>query len=207
MHEPAGVLTRDPARAGNGDAAVQRDRGLVGDERAPLRDPGAPGLVLASRLDAVGELDRDALRPRAAPGRPGLGVRVARAGDDTRDPGCEHGVDARRRRAVVRAGLHRHVERRAARPLAGGLERHDLSVPARRPRSRPRRRSRRPRRRRRRPSAWDRPCPALRLRARAPAANSCQGFYQAAIRLRQVLAREDAAADDEQVRARLVHAA
>ncbi len=57
-------------------------------------------------------------------------VRVELAGDDARDPGLEHGVDAGRRRAVVRAGLHRHVERPAARGLARSVERDPLSVPA-----------------------------------------------------------------------------
>ena len=131
VHEPAGLLPGDPARAGNRDAAVQRHRGLVGDERPTLRDPGAPGLVLAPRLDAVGELDLDALGLEPFQAATRLGVRVARAGDDTRDPGCEHGVDARWCGAVVRARLHRHVERRAAGLLAGGLEGDDFSVPTR----------------------------------------------------------------------------
>ena len=95
------------------------------------RDPRAPGLVLSSRFKAVGELDRDTLGLEPLEPTGCLGVRIARAGDDTGNPGGEHGVDARRRGAVVRAGLHRHVERRAARPLAGGVERDDLAVPSR----------------------------------------------------------------------------
>ena len=42
----------------------------------------------------------------------------------------KHRVDARRRAPVVRARLHRHVQRRAARTLAGGLERNHLRVRA-----------------------------------------------------------------------------
>ena len=68
VHEPARLLARDPALAGHGDAAVERDRRLVGDERAAERDPRAPGLVLAPRLEAVGELDLDARsRSRSSP--------------------------------------------------------------------------------------------------------------------------------------------
>ena len=128
MHEPARLLARDPALARDGDAAVERDRRLVGDERAPERRPGAPRLVLAARLEAVDQLGLDALlaQPRETAAR--LRVRIERPGDDAGDPGGEHGVDAGRRRPVVGAGLHRHVERRAAGLLARRRERDDLAV-------------------------------------------------------------------------------
>ena len=45
----------------------------------------------------------------------GLGVRIARAEDDARDACRDDRVGARRRRAVVRARLERHVHRRAPR--------------------------------------------------------------------------------------------
>ncbi len=61
---------------------------------------------------------------------PCSGVRVELAGDDTRDAGLEERIDARRRRAVVRAGLERDVDRRAAGSLAGSLECDDLGVRA-----------------------------------------------------------------------------
>ena len=43
-------------------------------------------------------------------------------------PGCEDRVDARRRSAVVVAGLERHVERLSARSVARCLQRDDLGV-------------------------------------------------------------------------------
>ena len=116
---------------GHGDAAVERDRRLVGHERAAERDPGAPGLVLAPRLEAVGELDLDAGRARAARGRRAAsGFGSSDPATTRATPAASDRVDARRRRAVVGARLHRHVERRAAGALAGGLERDDLAVPA-----------------------------------------------------------------------------
>ena len=130
VHEPAALLAGHPAPAGHGDPAVERDRDLVGDERPAARDPRPPRLVLRARLEAVVELGLDAglAQPLEPAGR--LGVRVARAGHDPRDAGRDRRLGARRRRAPVRARLHRHVERRAARPLAGRGERDDLAVPA-----------------------------------------------------------------------------
>src|SRR5262249_1941417 len=55
-------------------------------------------------------------------------VRVERTGDDAGDAGLEHRPGAWRRRAVVAARLHRHVERRASRPLARGGEGDHLGV-------------------------------------------------------------------------------
>ena len=106
------------------------DRRLVDDERAPETLPGAPGLVLPSRLEAVVELDLDPGRakPLEASGR--LRVRVEAAGDDPGDSRGEDRVDARRRAAMVGAGLHRHEERRAAGSVACRSERHDLAVRA-----------------------------------------------------------------------------
>ena len=86
VDEPPRLLARHPARAGHGDAAVERDRGLVGDERAAERDPRAPGLVLLPRLEAVVELDLDARRAQPLEPAGGLGVRVERARDDAGDP-------------------------------------------------------------------------------------------------------------------------
>ena len=117
-------------RAGHGDLAVERDRDLVGDERPAARDQRPPRLVLRARLEAVVELGLDAglAQPLETAGR--LGVRVARAGHDARHARGDRRLRARRRRAPVRARLHRHVERRAARPLARRGERDDLAVPA-----------------------------------------------------------------------------
>ena len=74
VHEPPGRLARDPAPAGYGDAPVQRDR-LVRDEGPPEREPGAPGLVLAARLEAVGVHRLDALRAQPVEPAARLGVR------------------------------------------------------------------------------------------------------------------------------------
>ena len=122
-------------RAGHGDAAVERDRDLVGHERAPERHPGAPGLVLA-RAPRSGRRSSTSTPGLAQPLEPaaGLRVRVERAGDDARDSRLERPRRRTAASAVVRARLERHVERRAARALAGRLERDDLGVAAR-PRS------------------------------------------------------------------------
>ena len=117
--------------AGDRDPSVERHGSLVGDERPPFHDPGTPALVLAPRLEALDELDVDALLPEAVEPARGLGVRIGCPGDDAGDAGRDDRVDARRRRAVVRARLHRHVEGGTAGALAGGCERDDLSVPAR----------------------------------------------------------------------------
>ena len=129
VHPPARLLARHPAAARDGDAAVERDRGLVRDERTPERLPHAPRLVLPARGEIVEELDLDprgakALEPAAVDDR----VRVAGADDDARDPGVDHGVGAGRRAAVVGARLERHVEGRAARGVSGLLERDRLGV-------------------------------------------------------------------------------
>src|SRR6185369_7105606 len=75
------------------------------------------------------DLDVDPGRPQpleTAPGDPRIGIAVA--GHDLGDPRRDHRVSARRRAAVVRAGLQGHIERRAARPLSGVAERLDLGM-------------------------------------------------------------------------------
>src|SRR5204862_1452411 len=59
VHTPPRLLARDPAAAGHGDAAVERDRRLVRHERTGERLPDAPRLVLAPRGEIVEELDLD----------------------------------------------------------------------------------------------------------------------------------------------------
>ena len=129
VHAPPRLLARHPAAARHGDATVERDRRLVGDERPAERLPHAPGLVLASRGEIVEELDLDpggaeALEPAPVDDR----VRIASADDDARDSGGDDRVGARRRAPVVGARLERHVERRPARRVAGLLERDRLRV-------------------------------------------------------------------------------
>ena len=60
-------------------------------------------------------------------------VGVLHGGDDPRDAAGDDGVDAGRSRAMMRAGLQRHVKRRAARGFAGGGEGDRLGVRARPP--------------------------------------------------------------------------
>ena len=168
MDEPAGLLARDPALAGHGDAAVQRRRRLVGDERAPQRGPGPPGLVLAARLEAVHQLGLDALFAQAREPAARLRIGIERPCDDAANPGGEHGVDAGRRRArdARTAPSSRRAWRRApARPPPRARRPRRGARPSR---SRPRRRSRRPRRRPLRSSASDTPCRPLRAPMPAP---------------------------------------
>ena len=130
VHATTALLACHPAGAGHGHAPVEGDGELERHERPPRRDPGAPGLVLRPRLEGVGVLDLDAGCGEQARGRrgpPGSG-RASRRPLSPRPP--QHGLRARRRRAVVGAGLHRHVERRAAGALAGRLERDHLGVRA-----------------------------------------------------------------------------
>ena len=50
VHPSTALLAGDPARARDGHPPVERHCDLVGDERPPLGDPDAPGLVLQPRL-------------------------------------------------------------------------------------------------------------------------------------------------------------
>ena len=59
MDAPPRLLARHPAAAGHGDAAVERDRRLVRDERPAEGLPDAPRLVLPARGEVVEELDLD----------------------------------------------------------------------------------------------------------------------------------------------------
>src|SRR2546427_1755014 len=128
MHEPARLLPRHPARSGNGDPPVERGRDFVGHERALPRHPRAPGLVLAPRLERVGELDLDPglTEPLGATGH--LRIGIEGADHDSTDAGGHDGVDAGRRRSALRAGLERHVERATARAVPGGAKRVDFGV-------------------------------------------------------------------------------
>ena len=148
-------LPRHPPRARNADAAVERDRDLVRHERPTRRDPSAPLLDLLAAPESevvVRELRLDTRLAKPLEAAAVLRIRVALPRDDASDAGREERVDARRRRAVVRAGLEGDVHRRAARLLPCGVERDDLGVrPLPCARASPRRRSR-PRQRRQRPT-------------------------------------------------------
>ena len=131
VHEPARLLARDPALAGDGDAAVERDRRLVGDERAPERRPRAPRLVLATRLEAVRQLRLDAL------------LRVSRAspppasGFGSSEPATTRAIPAARTAStqggVVPWWTHGSIVTKSVAPRArspGRRERDDLAVAA-----------------------------------------------------------------------------
>ena len=131
VDELPGRLARDPALARHADAPVERDRDLVRDERPARGRPRPPLLDLLAAAER--ELARRRARPRRRPrgasrGRLHASDRIALTRDHARDAGLEQRVDARRRRAVVRARLEGHVHRGAARLLARGFERDDLRV-------------------------------------------------------------------------------
>src|SRR4051812_29033743 len=128
VHEPPALLAGDPAPVRDGDAAVEGRRGLVGDEGAAEPRPGQPALDQRPRLEALLDLHVDPGRPEPLGPAARVLARIRGADDDPCDPGREDRVDAGRRAAVVRAGLQRDVERRAARLLPRRLERPNLGV-------------------------------------------------------------------------------
>ena len=133
VDEPARVLAGDPARSRHADAAVERDRHLVRDERSPGRDPRPPLLDLLTTSEAelsVGELDVDAVLPKPVEAATVIRMWIELSGDDTRHPGRQERIDARRRRPVMRAGLERDVDRRAACVRSRRLQCDDLGVRA-----------------------------------------------------------------------------
>ena len=69
-----------------------------------------------------------AARSRAWPGAGDLRIGVFQRRDDAGDARRDDGVGAGRRLAVMRAGLERHVKRRAARGRAGAAQRLDLRM-------------------------------------------------------------------------------
>ena len=196
--------------AGHGDAAVERDRGLVGDERPAARDPRAPGLVLA----------RAPRRCRRARPR-----RRRRAAARARPPPRGSGRASRRRRARSRP---RAPRRRTAASSRGARTAPSSRRASRRAPARRRPRARRPRRAGRPASVAPSPTTSpsgdddradrrLRigavpraalgelerpLKAHASACDRAGGRRAARSSL-----REDAAAGDEQVGARLAHRA
>ena len=142
----AAALAGDPlrvARAGR-DLAVERARHLQRDERQARAGVLAEGLVEEAgggRLGALGELDLAAVvaqHPGAAAAR--LLARVLGGDHDALDRGREDRLGARRRPAVVGAGLERHEHRRPleigpARARVGdrgdlGVRAAELGVPA-----------------------------------------------------------------------------
>ena len=175
MHAPPRRLAGHPASPRHRHPPVDRQRGLVRDERASERLPRAPGLVLSPRLEAIVQLDGDAgpAKPLETPCC--LGVRVD--GSPRRHVRCpprrprRHTAgssrDGRRAPWSRTASPHGRARQqpRAQRSRRGGR---------RRPPSRPRRRSSRRRRRRRPRWGWDTRRPPPRSRARARGRGSCR---------------------------------
>ena len=131
VHATARCLTGDPALARHGDAAVERHRRLVGDERPAERDPRAPRLVLAPRLEAVGVLDLDARSRGAARAHP------APRGSGRSEPATTRATPAASTASthggVVPWWAHGSIVTKSVAPRArspAGFERDDLAVPA-----------------------------------------------------------------------------
>ena len=86
-------------------------------------------MVVARLLGPDSDIDRNArgAQPRMAFARD-FGIGVFERRHDARNTRGDHGIGAGRRLAVVRAGLQRDVQRRAARRLAGTPQRLDLGM-------------------------------------------------------------------------------
>ena len=117
-------------RARRAGFAVGRDRELEHDVGpAVAHAPDVAGMIAPRLLGADADLDRDARRaqPRVARARD-FGIGIFERRDDARNAGGDDGVGAGRRLAVMRAGLERDVERRAARRRAGAAQGFDLGM-------------------------------------------------------------------------------
>ena len=91
--------------------------------------PDVAGMVMARLFGADADVDRNA--SRAQPRMPrtrDFGIRVFQRRDDAGNTPRDDGVGTGRRFSVVRAGLQRHVKRRAPRRLAGATQRLDLRM-------------------------------------------------------------------------------
>ena len=132
MHAVAHRLAgdRDRLAAGRAGFAVGRDCELEHDVRAAVAHAAdVAGMVAARLVGADADLDDNAGRaqPRMA-GAGDFGIGIFERGDDARNSGGDDGIGAGRRFAVMRAGLERDVERRAARRGAGAAQRLDLGM-------------------------------------------------------------------------------
>ena len=121
------AIGRRPGAAGlavGGDRELEHDAGP-----AIAHAPDVAGMVAARRFGADADVDRNARRaqPRMSRARD-FGIGILERRDDARDAGGDDGVGARRRFAVMRAGLERDVERRAACRRAGAAQRLDFGV-------------------------------------------------------------------------------
>src|SRR5579883_137405 len=91
--------------------------------------PEMSGVVARSLLRAKADIDPDPRRAKPCMPLAGyFGVRVLDCGDYARNASGDDRIGAWWRFAEMRAGLERHVERGAARRLAGPRQRLHLSV-------------------------------------------------------------------------------
>ena len=134
MHVGAGGLAGDPLAAAVGRGAAAVDTG--GEFPCDMRQSGAllvQPLAQRAAGDVVGQHSGDHLDTRF--GKPGRAARGDRIGvgdgvDHRRNPGCDKGVHARRRSAVVVARLEGDHRGAADGALTRPAQRHHLGVRA-----------------------------------------------------------------------------
>jgi len=115
-----------PLGRGVGDNREAMDSGYAAASNR-LDSLRAEGVRPVNGLDSMAARANDAAANQPAGGDR---VRVGHGDDHACDPGGEQGKRARRRLAVVVAGLERHVRRRAARSESGRAQRVHLRVRA-----------------------------------------------------------------------------
>ena len=119
-----GLAPGRPGFAVGGDRELEHDLGT-----ALAHAPDMAGMVVPGFLGADADFDRNArsTQPPMAFAR-NFGIGVFERRHDPRNARGDDGVGAWRRLAVVRAGLQRDVERRAARRRAGAPQGLDLGM-------------------------------------------------------------------------------
>ncbi len=132
MHARPRRLTRyrDRLAPGSADPVVGRYRKLEDDMGPSIADaPEMPGMIVRRLCRTKPDIDRNpgGAKPRMAlPGNFRVGILDRR--HHARNAGGDDGIRAGRRLADMRTRLQRHVERGAARGLAGVIERHGLGM-------------------------------------------------------------------------------
>src|SRR4051794_10963151 len=123
---PCGLASRQRDLLIRRDGKLERDVGA-----AILNAPDVPGMRPPRLLRADPDFHQDAgFRHAPMAGTRDLGIGVDQRRNHARDAGRDDRVSARRRLAVMRAGLERHVQRGAAGRVAGTRKRLGLGVGA-----------------------------------------------------------------------------
>ena len=121
---PTGLRPARPALPSDDDGKLQQHL-----RAAFAHPPRMAGVAARGLVRAEPGFDRDPAFAELGVTLPRhLRIDVLQRRHHAGDPGLDDGVDARRRLAVMRARLERHVERCALRGLAGALERLGLGV-------------------------------------------------------------------------------